>query len=105
MSRLAARSATIAIARASLDLHPFDAVEACRIVDRLSSYAPAHIETTVQYADKAIAEARATPDAEHDALARFAISRLVFEMERTMVRLVSWNVEAPLGSPRHLERR
>ena len=84
---VAVRAALIE-ARAVSNTAPYDAIAALQVVRRLAALAPPHIAPIAQKAEQAVVATIGRSGTTYDALACYALARLVTEMERTLFRIV-----------------
>ena len=84
---VAVRAALIE-ARAISNSAPYDAIAALQVVRRLAALAPSHLAPIAQKAEQAVVATIGRSGTTYDALACYALARLVTEMERTLFRIV-----------------
>ncbi len=84
---VAVRAALIE-ARAVSNTIPYDAIAALQVVRRLAALAPTHIAPIAEKAEQAVVATIGRSGTTYDALACYALARLVTEMERTLFRIV-----------------
>ncbi len=84
---VAVRAALIE-ARAISNTAPYDAIAALQVVRRLAALAPPHVALVATKAEQAVVATIGRSGTTYDALACYALARLVTEMERTLFRIV-----------------
>ncbi len=84
---VAVRAALIE-ARSISNTAPYDAIAALQAVRRLAALAPPHVTLIAEKAEQAVVATIGRSGTTYDALACYALARLITEMERTLFRIV-----------------
>ncbi len=84
---VAVRAALIE-ARAVSNTAPYDAIAALQAVRRLAALAPPQVAPIAEKAEQAVVATIGRTGTTYDALALYALARLVTEMERSLFRIV-----------------
>lgn len=83
----AVRSA-LTVVRLMIETTPYDAVDALLSVRHLSALAPPHVKPIAEEAERAVLRTFLREGTNCDALALYALRRLVVAMERSSLRVV-----------------
>ena len=75
-------------ARAISNTSPYDAIAALQVVRRLAALAPPQLAPVATKAEQAVVATIGRSGTTYDALACYALARLVTDMERTLFRIV-----------------